>query len=148
MPEPVDAAAVAAELRLALQGVARGWRSAYRIPLSHTSVLVRLDREGTAYVSSLALAEHVRPQSMAQTIAELEGQGLVEKRADPTDGRRLLIDITPEGKRQLEEDRGRRQDWLDTAISNQLSDEDQAVLFGSIPLLWRLGEIKRGSSEP
>jgi DNA-binding MarR family transcriptional regulator len=64
-------------------------------------VLVRLDREGTAYVSSLALAEHVRPQSMAQTIAELEGQGLVEKRADPTDGRRLLIDITPEGKRQL-----------------------------------------------
>ena len=147
MPEPVDAAAIAAELRLALQGVSRGWRAAYRIPLSHTSVLVRLDREGTAYVSALALAEHVRPQSMAQTIAELEGQGLVEKRADPTDGRRLLIDITPEGKRQLEEDRGRRQDWLDHAIANRLSEEEQATLFGSIPLIWRLGEIKRGTSE-
>jgi DNA-binding MarR family transcriptional regulator len=141
--EPVDAATVAAELRLALRGVTRGWRGAYRIPLSHTSVLVRLDREGTAFVSALAVAEHVRPQSMAQTIAELEGQGLVEKRADPTDGRRLLIDITAEGRRRLEEDRARRQDWLSHAIDAELSAEDQAVLLGSIPLLWRLGELKR-----
>ncbi|MEO9174251.1 MAG: MarR family transcriptional regulator, partial [Gaiellales bacterium] len=140
------AATVAAELSLALRGVTRGWRGAYRIPLSHTSVLVRLERDGTAFVSALAVAEHVRPQSMAQTIAELEGQGLVEKRADPTDGRRLLIDITAEGRRRLEEDRRRRGDWLSQAIDSELSVEDQAVLLGSIPLLWRLGELKRTST--
>jgi DNA-binding MarR family transcriptional regulator len=144
MSEPVDASTLAAELRLALRNVTRGWRGAYRIPLSHTSVLVRLDREGTGYVSALATAEHVRPQSMAQTIAELEGQGLVEKRADPTDGRRLLIDITDEGRRRLNDDRGRRQGWLNEAIEEKLSADEQAALGESIPLLRRLGETKLG----
>jgi DNA-binding MarR family transcriptional regulator len=143
MPEQIDAAELANELRLALRGVTRGWRSAYTIPLAHTSVLVRLDREGSTYVSALATAEHVRPQSMAQTIAELEGQGFVHKRDDPEDGRRLLIEITPEGRRRLEQDRRRRQDWLSEAMDHELSDAERATIAGAIPLLRRLGELKR-----
>jgi DNA-binding MarR family transcriptional regulator len=143
MPEQIDASELANELRLALRGVTRGWRGAYTIPLAHTSVLVRLDREGSTYVSALATAEHVRPQSMAQTIAELEGQGFVRKRDDPEDGRRLLIEITPEGHRRLEQDRRRRQDWLSEAMDEELSDEERATIAGAIPLLRRLGELKR-----
>jgi DNA-binding MarR family transcriptional regulator len=148
MADPVDAAELANELRLALRGVTRGWRGAYHIPLAHTAVLVRLDRGGATYVSALATAEHVRPQSMAQTIAELEGQGLVDKRDDPTDGRRLLIEITAEGRRRLDEDRRRRQDWLSDAIDAELSDADRTSIDAAIPLLRRLGELKRTDDAP
>jgi DNA-binding MarR family transcriptional regulator len=145
MPEQVDASEIANELRLALRGVMRGWRGAYSIPLAHTSVLVRLDREGSTYVSALATAEHVRPQSMAQTIAELEGQGFVRKRDDPEDGRRLLIEITPEGRRRLDEDRRRRQDWLSEAMDHELTAGERSTLAEAVPLLRRLGELKRTS---
>ena len=51
-------------------------------------MLGRLDREGTKSIGDLALAERVRPQSMTQTIADLEADGLIARRADPDDGRR------------------------------------------------------------
>ena len=41
-------------------------------------------------VSDLAAAEHVRPQSMAQTVGDLEDEGLVSRRPDPDDRRRAL----------------------------------------------------------
>ena len=140
MPEPVDAAAIAAELRLALQGVSRGWRAAYRIPLSHTSVLVRLDREGTAYVSALALAEHVRPQSMAQTIAELGAAGLVARSPDPTDGRQILIELTERGRTTLAEERALREGWLANAIESELTEGEQETLLRALPILRRLAQ--------
>ena len=37
-------------------------------------------------------AERVRPQSMAQTIAELEADGLVDRTPDPNDRRQILIE--------------------------------------------------------
>ena len=40
---------------------------------------VVLDREGAASVSELASGERVRPQSMAQTVADLEAEGLVRE---------------------------------------------------------------------
>ena len=39
---------------------------------SQTSVLSRLSKEGAASASALADAEHVRPQSMAATLAALD----------------------------------------------------------------------------
>ena len=52
------------------------------------TVLGRLDREGPASISDLAAAERMRPQSMAQTVRDLEAAGLVSRRPDPDDGRR------------------------------------------------------------
>jgi DNA-binding MarR family transcriptional regulator len=76
--------------------------------ISQGSVLGRLDREGPQNTSKLAELERVRPQSMGQTVAELETQGLIARRPDPTDGRRSLIELTEAGRTELYEDRGRR----------------------------------------
>ena len=62
-------------------------------------MLARLEREGPATTSALAAAERVRPQSMAQTLAELGAAGLVG--ADGrirTDGRQILIELTERGR--------------------------------------------------
>ena len=108
MADEADPALLASELRVALGQLVRRLRVEHRLSLSHATVLARLDREGTHSISSLAAAERVRPQSMAQTIGDLEADGLVARRPDPTDGRRSLVDMTDEGRRMLEEDRSRR----------------------------------------
>ena len=61
----------------------RRLRAEHRFSLSQGTVLGRLDREGAQSVSDLAVAERVRPQSMAQTVGDLEGDGLVDRRPTP-----------------------------------------------------------------
>ena len=77
---------------------------------------------------------------MAQTIADLEGEGLVSRRPDPSDGRRLLVEMTETGITALEDDRRHREGWLARAISEQLTDEEQRLLEKAVELLRRISE--------
>jgi len=140
MTTTTDSALVASELRAVLGGLVRRLRAEHRFPLSHGTVLGRLDREGARSVSELAAAERVRPQSMAQTVAELEADGLVVRRQDPNDRRRAPVELTEEGHRALQADRRRREGWLANAIAEQLSPSEQTVLHEAVELLRRLTE--------
>ena len=75
---------------------------------------------------------------MAQTLAELEAAGLIDRRPDPADGRRVLIELTPGGRERVLEARGRRQDWLAAAIAEELEPAEQQTLLAAVPLLRRL----------
>ena len=75
---------------------------------------------------------------MAQTLAELETAGLIDRRPDPADGRRVLIELTPGGRERLLEARGRREDWLAAAIAAELEPAEQQTLLAAVPLLRRL----------
>ena len=103
-------------------------------------MLGRLDRGGTSSIGELAVAERVRPQSMAQTIADLESDGLIARRPDPGDGRRTLVELTERGLLTLQEDRRQREGWLAEAISDDLSSREQELLAQALPLLRRLAE--------
>jgi len=140
VPTRVDNGPIAGELSVALGHLIRRLRAQHGFSLSQGSVLGRLDREGPQCTSHLATAERVRPQSMGQTVAELEEQGLVERRADPDDGRRTLIELTEAGRAELREIRGRREGWLAEAIAENFSDEERRVLEQALPLLGRLAE--------
>jgi DNA-binding MarR family transcriptional regulator len=146
MADAVDPARLASELRLALGQLVRRLRIEHRLSLSHVAVLARLDREGTHSIGSLAAAERIRPQSMAQTIRDMESDGLIERRADPTDGRRWLVDMTAEGRGMLEEDRRRRQGWLTEALARELNAEERADLMKAVDLMRRLGELDAPAS--
>jgi DNA-binding MarR family transcriptional regulator len=137
---PIDPALVASELRVVLGQLVRRLRAENRLPLSHGAVLGRLDRDGTSSVSELAAAERVRPQSMAQTIGDLETDGLVTRKPDPTDKRRALVELTDEGHATLQADRRQRDGWLAQAIVEHLSSQEQAALTRSVALLRRLSE--------
>jgi DNA-binding MarR family transcriptional regulator len=141
VPTRVDSGPLASELRVVLGHLIRRLRTQHRFSLSQGSVLGRLDREGAQSTSKLAAAERVRPQSMGQTVGELEAQGLVERRADPSDGRSTLIELTEAGRVELLEDRGRREGWLSEAIEQSFSEEERAMLDQAVPLLARLAEL-------
>jgi DNA-binding MarR family transcriptional regulator len=140
MPTRVDSGPLASELRVVLGHLIRRLRSEHRFSLSQGSVLGRLDREGPQSTSKLASAERVRPQSMGQTVAELETQGLIERHPDPADGRSALLELTEAGRAELREDRGRREGWLAEAIEENLSDAERVTLDEAVRLLGRLAE--------
>lgn len=96
MPSP-DPAAVATELRTAMGKLTRRVKHEDRIPLGQVSVLGTLDRDGAMTTSDLAADQRVRPQSMARAVGLLMEQGLVVRRAHPTDGRKSLVELSPRG---------------------------------------------------
>ncbi len=140
MSTHANPARIASELRPVLGHLLRRLRAEHRFPLSHGAVLGRLDRDGPQSVSDLAAAERVRPQSMAQTVSEMEASGLVSRTPDPDDRRRAMVDLTREGLAALRADRGRREGWLARAIDEELSPQEQELLARASELLRRLAD--------
>jgi DNA-binding MarR family transcriptional regulator len=137
----VDSSLLASELRVVLGQLMRRLRAEHRFPLSHGAVLGRLDRDGPQGTVELAAAERVRPQSMGQTLAELEAQGLISRRPDERDKRRTLLALTDDGRRVLADDRRRREGWLAHAIEDDFSDEEREILDRAVALMARLTEL-------
>lgn len=107
---------------------------------SQTAVILRLEKDGAATVSSLARAEGMRPQSMSAIVAPLQEAGLVKGVPDPGDGRQTLLSLTPKCLKWLQEGRAARQDWLAKTISQKLSAREQETLQAALALLARLIE--------
>jgi DNA-binding MarR family transcriptional regulator len=107
---------------------------------SQVSVVLRLEKDGSATVSSLARMEGMRPQSMSAVVIPLQESGLVRGAPDPSDGRQTLMSLTPKCLKLLQEGRAARQDWLTTAISQKLSAHEQEKLQSALELLARLVE--------
>jgi DNA-binding MarR family transcriptional regulator len=141
MPTRINSGRLASELRVVIGQVVRRLRAEHGFPLSQGAVLGRLDREGPQSTSDLATAERVRPQSMAQTVAELEAQGLIARRPDPDDRRRTLIELTEAGHARLVADRQRRDGWLAQALESGFTEEEREVLERAATLLCRLTEL-------
>jgi DNA-binding MarR family transcriptional regulator len=107
---------------------------------SQVSVLLRLEKDGSATVSSLARAEGMRPQSMSAVVMPLQKAGLVSGAPDPSDGRQTLMSLTAKCLKRLQEGRAARQDWLTTTISQKLSAHEQEKLQAALEFLTRLVE--------
>jgi len=104
------------------------------------SVLLRLEKDGGAAVSSLARAEGMRPQSMSAVIHPLLEAGLLTGSPAPNDRRQTLMSLSKKCQRLLREGRAARQDWLTTTIQKKLSLEEQEMLATAVELLTRLAE--------
>jgi DNA-binding MarR family transcriptional regulator len=140
MAAEADTGRVASDLRLVIGQLVRRLRAEHRFPLAQGTVLGRLDREGAQSVSDLAAKERVRHQSMTQTVRDLEADGFVERRPDPQDRRRALVDLTDAGRAALEEDRRHRVGWLAGAIDERLTARERRVLEEATDLLRRLSD--------
>lgn len=139
MPGSTDTALLATDLRGVIGQLIRRLRRENLFPLNQASVLGRLDREGSQSVSDLAAAERVRPQSMAQTVGDLEADGLIERKPDPDDRRRALVLLTAAGKSRIEADRAAREGWLVKAFE-ELPEDDLATIERSVEILHRIAD--------
>jgi DNA-binding MarR family transcriptional regulator len=107
---------------------------------SQLTTLARLVREGPATASDLAQAEHVRRQSMAETIVALRADGLVDTRPDPDDGRKVLIHATARGQALTATIPAAREAWLETAILGLLGPQEQQTLLKAAAIMNRLAD--------
>jgi DNA-binding MarR family transcriptional regulator len=100
--------------------------------------LARIVEEGPLSNAALAAGEYVRPQSTHEMVLFLEGRGLVERRPDPGDRRKLLIEVTPGGRRIVSELMGIRHEWLTRAIERDLTLAERDMLAIVAALMQRI----------
>ncbi len=140
---PVQApttALLAHELRGTLGRLVRRMRAEPGPSAGSLAVLGRLNRGGPSSISALADCERMRPQSMAQTVHDLETAGLVSRRPDPADGRRSFVELTAAGLDLLQTERARRETWLTEALERELDARERALLHDALALLRRIAD--------
>jgi len=101
-PDPIAAwrAVLLAQSR-AVRAIEAEMESAGAIPLSWYDVLLELQAapNGQLRMQDLALRAVLSRTRISRVVTELEHAGLVERLADPGDGRAALATITAEGRR-------------------------------------------------
>jgi DNA-binding MarR family transcriptional regulator len=143
MAEELDVHDLAAALRVSIGLLLRRLRQVRpddELTLPESSALARLDRTGPATPGALAKVEQISPQSMGATIAALEARGLVERHADPADGRRVVLSVTGAGLELLRNKRGARTEQLAQALSAGFTAAELRQLASAAPLLERLAQ--------
>ncbi|WP_426593517.1 MarR family winged helix-turn-helix transcriptional regulator [Cellulomonas sp. McL0617] len=129
-----DTAALAFDLRDALGPIYRRLLTEKSLSIGQSRALNRLVQDGPATSSALAASEFITPQSMAVIVADLERVGRITRTPDPTDGRRMIIEITPDGRAAVDADRHATNTWLAAAVAS-LDDDDRAALAGAVDVL-------------
>jgi DNA-binding MarR family transcriptional regulator len=107
---------------------------------SQLTTLARIVEEGSTTISALAQAEHVRRQSMAETVARLREDGLISTEQDANDGRKTLIRATPAGRTVVTTIPVAREAWLDLAIRALLTQREQQTLLRAAEIMNRIAD--------
>ena len=134
---------VAAALQVAIGLLFRRMRQAQlpgELTLAETWALKRLDHGGPATGSELAKQDKISPQSMGATLAVLEQRGLIERRRDPADGRRVVLSVTAAGHQLVNDRRGARTEQFAAALRAAFTAAERDQLLAAAPLLERLAE--------
>jgi DNA-binding MarR family transcriptional regulator len=126
----LDTAALAHEFRLAVMRLSRRLRNQRvdtSVTLTHLAALSTLRRHGPMSPGELAAHERVQPPSMTRVVVALEGMGLVTRTPHPTDGRQVVIGLTPSADELLDAEGRAREAWLSGRLQ-ELPAEERAVL--------------------
>jgi DNA-binding MarR family transcriptional regulator len=125
-----------ARLRLESSAPVRNWT------WSQVSTLRRIIEHGPTTAAALALIEHVRPQSIAETIAALKADDLVTTAPDPADRRKSLISATARGHQVSDSVIEQREHWLTEALDAVTTPAERQVLAEATALLNRLADCR------
>ena len=143
MTQDPDPQQIAGALRVSIGLLVRRLRQVRAdgdLTLPESSALARLDRGGPATSAALARLAQISPQSMGATLGALEARGLVERRPDPADGRRVVLSVTGAGRDVLRDKRNARTQRLAKALSSGFTPGELRLLMAAAPLLERLAQ--------
>jgi len=139
----------ATELRESVMALARQMRR-HRLDtgltLTQMQILGDTSRAGVTTPAEIAARLQVRVQSLTDSFNELVLRALVSRSPDPEDRRRQLIEITAEGERLLAEDRAERDQWLEAAMRESLSELEYDLLMIVAPVLRKLADSEAAQS--
>jgi DNA-binding MarR family transcriptional regulator len=139
-PTTLDTAALAHDLRLAVMRFSRRLRNQRvdtSVTLTHLAALSTLKRHGPMSPGELAGHERVQPPSMTRVVVALEGMGLVTRTPHPTDGRQVIIGLTPAAEELLTAEARAREAWL-TGHLLELTAEERVVLREAAEIMDKL----------
>ena len=97
--------------------------AAHDVEWSAHVLLKALSSEGAMRASALAYCVHSDPSTVSRQVAALVKEGLVERRADPADGRASLLVLTPKADAVLAEHNEIRLDFFARVLRNWSSEE-------------------------
>lgn len=128
-----------ARLRLVLLRLARQIRShsAGDITPSQLAVIATLARHGPCTIGQLAQHERVRVPTISKIAEAVVAKGLADRFVDPSDRRRVVLDLSTEGKDMLLEIRRAALGWLAPQVKGLPPDDVEAVRQ-ALPVLERL----------
>jgi DNA-binding MarR family transcriptional regulator len=137
-------AALASELRTSLMRLARRLRQMRpdtSLSLGQLAALGTLDRHGAMTPGELAAHERVQPPSMTRIVNSLAEAGYVSRAPHPSDGRQVIVSLTPEGVQLLKEDRRQREAWLAQRLRD-LTPHERELLHEASGIIDRLGRAQ------
>ena len=139
-----DALELPARLRLAIARMARRLRQEAGDELSPSmmAALATIENHGPLAPSRLAELEGIQRPTATRVLGRLEEEGLIERSADPTDGRAAVVCTTRSGTALLKKLRSRKNAYLARRL-RELPDDDVAALERAAEVLERLLDGER-----
>lgn len=104
---------------------------------SQISALQSLDLGGALTPRELAEAERVRPPTMTRIVSRLEELGLVARTPHPSDGRQVILALSPTGRELLADYRRTRDEWLAHRLA-ELGPEERDTVARAAEILARI----------
>lgn len=84
--------------------------------------------------------EHITTQSMSQILNHLQGLNLIIRTPSATDGRKVIITLSTLGQEKINKVRNEREEWLNKAIYEVCTPEEQELLLKALGPLKKLIE--------
>jgi DNA-binding MarR family transcriptional regulator len=130
---------LAGHLRLTIVRTARRLRqeAGGELSPSLTAALSTVERHGPLTPSEVATRERIQRPTATRVLARLEEQGLIERMADPRDGRSSLLTTTAAGRALLAELRTRKTAFLAHRIE-KLDPAERETLDRAADILERM----------
>ncbi|MFT4471481.1 MarR family winged helix-turn-helix transcriptional regulator [Arthrobacter sulfonylureivorans] len=117
------------------------------VTAAQSSVLTTLMDKGKLRMGELAALEGVKMPTATSVVAGLVRIGLVERQADPNDRRRVLVDLTSDGRSQIAALAAERDREFARLLAD-LGPEDRTLLEAAAPAMSRLLAVEAANALP
>lgn len=114
---------------------------------SQLIVLQRVAEKGSALPSTIAKSVGLKQATVTVLVNKLENAGLVSRRRDTEDRRRVWIELTASGRRVLEESPDLLQNRFESGFSG-LEDWEQALIIAALERVAKLLDAGKIDASP
>lgn len=112
------------------------------LSLTESSTLSVIYQYTEILPSELAVMEKVTSQSMSQIINKLLRLGYIKKTPSTKDKRKVIITISAFGKKIINKNKQKKQEWLARSIFEKATQKEKEVLVNAIKILTKLVDSK------
>jgi DNA-binding MarR family transcriptional regulator len=135
-----DLSREASDLRIATFRLARRMRTERAVDSmsdGQFAVLAGLFVHGPHTLTELADRERVSSPAMNRTVNCLQDAGYISRSADESDGRKVVIDLTDDGRAVVDETARRRDAWVEEALA-EIEPHERQILTQAAAIMQRM----------